>query len=169
MLRSFLAFTTVGLVVGACATVSTNSSGGKYSENLSSYRPVIEAAEQPKDDTTLVVDNEVDIILTPSISINNELTATLDSVAVYKRETIKYIDGFTIQVYGGSSRNNAREARMSVLRYFPDTDPQMIFDQPNYKVRIGKYYTRLDAQPLFLDIRRRFSTAILVPTRISID
>jgi hypothetical protein len=168
MIRSFLAFATVGLVVSACATVSTNSTGGKYSENLSAYRPVMETAE-PQPDTTALVNNGVEVYSGPSMNVNNELQSTLDSLAVYKRENVKYIDGFTIQVYGGSSRNNAREARMSVLRYFPDTDPRMIFDQPNYKVRIGEFYSRLDAQPLFIDIRRRFRYAILVPTRISID
>ena len=169
MLRSFLAFAIVGLVVNACVTVSTSSSGGKYSEDLSGYRPKVEAADEAVGTDAPVIEDSSQVYIEPTINVNDELKATLDSVAVYKRETINYIEGFTIQVYGGDSRATARDARMDVLRYFPDTEPQMIFDQPNYKVRIGKYYTRLDAQPLFMDIRRRFPTAILVPTRIQIN
>jgi hypothetical protein len=169
MLRSYLAFAIVGLVVSACATVSTSTSGGKYSEDLSAYRPATDQDDEKSDTVSIVVDEAVKERAQPSLNINNQLKATLDSVAAYKRETVNYIDGFTIQVYGGDSRATAREARMDVLRYFPDTEPQMIFDQPNYKVRLGKYYTRLEAQPLFMDIRRRFPTAILVPTRIKIN
>lgn len=170
MLRSYLAITTIGLVVSACATVSTKSTGGKYSEDLSRYRPAIETVEVPLvvEDSVMVSEN-IGEGNAEAVDVNQELKATLDSLAVYKRQTVKYIDGFTIQVYGGSSRNDAREMRMKVLRYFPETSPAMIFDQPNYKVRLGQYYTRLDAQPLFIDIRKRFSTAILVPTRLPIN
>lgn len=169
MYRIIIAFAIVGFVANGCGLpVATKTGSVDYKEDLSAYLPPVEASADVED--TLVVTNQpvAEVGLDGLPTVNTTLNATLDSIAVYQQETINYIEGFAIQVYGGDSRSLAKESQMQVIRYFPDHQPRMIFDQPNYKVRIGEYYTRLDAQPDFQEIRLRFRKAILVPVRLKI-
>jgi hypothetical protein len=83
--------------------------------------------------------------------------------------TIKYIDGFTIQVYGGNDRALAKDYQLDIIRNFPEIESKMVFEQPNYKVRIGQYYSRLEAQEFFTAVRTVFPRAILIPTRIAVE
>jgi hypothetical protein len=150
----------------SCATVNPGktSKTNTYSEDLSAYRPEIAVAEPSLTDST-------DVIGIPdslAADVSQQLNTVLDTAAVYSRSTIKYIDGFTIQVYGGDDRAKAKDYRMDLIRNFPETDPKTVFEQPNYKVRVGSYYTRLEAQHSYAEVKSVFPRAILIPTRIYI-
>lgn len=151
----------------SCSTVKTGKSNSgsqkkTYSEDLSVYRPEpFVAEEQPVDTLSLLT-----ITSSDSVDVSARLNTVLDSAAIYARSTIKYIDGFTIQVYGGDDRAVAQDFRLNLIRNFPSTEPRMVFEQPNYKVRVGRYYTRLEAQNLFTEVKQVFPKAILIPARI---
>jgi len=162
----------VGLMIFAsgCSTImpgKTKSSvkESSYSEDLTAYRPEPVLIEEQQTDTIAepVLKDTAYVDLTPMLNI------VLDTAAVYSRSTIKYIDGFTIQVYGGSDRAVAKDFRLDLIRNFPETEPRTVFEQPNYKVRVGQYYTRLEAQHLFTQVKQVFRKAILIPTRIYVN
>jgi hypothetical protein len=148
----------------SCATVNPGktSKTNTYSEDLSAYRPEIAVAEP------ILLDSTEVIVIPDSLAadVSQHLNTVLDTAAVYSRSTIKYIDGFTIQVYGGDNRAKAKDYRMDLIRNFPETDPKTVFEQPNYKVRVGSYYTRLEAQHSYAEVKSVFPRAILIPTRI---
>ena len=148
-------------------SVSTKTTQSLVEEDLSVYRPEVPATET---DTSVAetVEEDVQINLDSLETINDELIAALDTVAAYRREHVNYVNGFTIQVFSGDSRARARDEQLNVIRYFPDQNSRMTFDSPNYKVRFGEYYTRMDAQPLFLQVKERFRNAILVPVRLKV-
>ncbi len=143
----------------------TSSAIEEYSEDLTAFRPELDAVE------SLLFDiPEANVHFdTISYEVSEKLNIVLDSAASYARSTINYIDGFTIQVYGGDNRTAARNFRTDLIRNFPETRPKMVFEQPNYKVRVGSYYTRLEAQGFFLEVTEFFPKAILVPTRLKIQ
>ncbi len=151
----------------ACSIVQpgkTTATKEVYTEDLQAYRPgVPEPITVPADSAVVMapIDSTV-------AEVGDKLNTVLDTAAAYARATLHYIDGFTIQVYGGDDRALAKEYRLKLLRFFPATEPRMVFEQPNYKVRVGEYYTRLEAQPLFVQIKEVFPKAILIPKRISI-
>lgn len=163
-----IASLTILILLGSsCASVNTGKSSSKdktYSEDLSAYRPEIAVAEVAQPDSTEA------IVIPDSLAhdVSQQLNTVLDTASVYSRSTIKYIDGFTIQVYGGDNRARAKDYRMDLIRNFPETDPRTVFEQPNYKVRVGSYYTRLEAQHFYADVKTVFPRAILIPTRIYI-
>ena len=156
------------IVLGnSCATLNpgkTSSKTNTYSEDLRAYRPEIAAAE------TVAIDSADAVIFPDSLAadVSQQLNTVLDTAAVYSRSTIRYVDGFTIQVYGGDNRAKAKDYRMNLIRNFPETDPRTVFEQPNYKVRVGSYYTRLEAQHFYAEVKTVFPRAILIPTRIYI-
>jgi len=169
MRLTILTFAVILFFASSCGTVipgKTNSSSQKkaYSEDLSSYRPEPFVAEEEPIDTLF----SQTISDSTSVDVSARLNTVLDSAAIYSRSTVKYIDGFTIQVYGGDDRAAARDSRLNLIRNFPSTEPLMVFEQPNYKVRVGQYYTRLEAQNLFTEVKQVFPKAILIPARIYI-
>ncbi len=157
----------MALFTSSCGTImpgktKTSTANNVYSEDLTAYRPEpYLAAELPADTTSTEPYNDSTIV-----DISERLNIVLDTAAVYARATIKYIDGFTIQVYGGDNRALARDYRLNLIRNFPSTKPRMVFEQPNYKVRVGSFQTRLEAQHQFTEVQRVFPKAILIPARI---
>jgi hypothetical protein len=155
------------LITSSCSTVKpdrtkTNSNKNAYSEDLTVYRPELAIIEEQPTDTIAVQAFTDSAYLDQTARLNT----VLDTAANYARSTITYIDGFTIQVYGGDNRALAKDFRLNLIRNFPSTEPRTVFEQPNYKVRVGQYYTRLEAQHLFTQVKRVFPRAILIPARI---
>lgn len=155
------------LFASSCGTImpgktKTSAKKNTYSEDLTAYRPEpVAIDEQPAD--SILVQTYTD---TTYLDQTERLNTVLDTAATYARSTIRYIDGFTIQVYGGDDRAVAKDYRLNLIRNFPSTEPRMVFEQPNYKVRVGQYYTRLEAQHLFTQVKHVFPRAILIPARI---
>lgn len=158
------------VILSSCASFNTSKSVKKdkaYSEDISSYLP----KEIAPIDTSASADvnsenkNRVDT----SLDITYRLDTALTYVNNYNAETTRYIEGLVIQIYAGINRSEAKEVQLKALRYFPDSKPHLIFDQPNYKVQMETFYTHLEAYPEFRAVQRRFPKAILIPTRISVD
>ena len=55
-------------------------------------------------------------------------------------ENIKYIDGFTIQLYLGGDRTMAEETEEKINEIDSIIYRRTIFTQPNYRVKVGNYY-----------------------------
>jgi SPOR domain len=166
---AILLLSLVAVFAGSCATVKTgsgktSSNKGNFSEDLSSYRPE-PATVSTEELDTLSVGMLIDSV---HIDMTTKLNTVLDTAAAYARSTINYIDGFTIQVYGGDDRSLAKDYRFKLIRNFPETNPRTVFEQPNYKVRVGQYYTRLEAQHLYTEVKQVFRHAIIIPARIYI-
>jgi len=164
---NIIAIAIVSCLVNSCASINPGNTSAKknsYSEDLSAFRPEAPVSGPPTVDTT----SATFITDTTALDVSERLNTVLDTAASYARSTIKYIDGFTIQVYGGDNRTVARNYKSDLLRNFPETKPKMVFEQPNYKVRVGSYYSRLEAQHFFIEVKEVFPKAILIPTRLSI-
>ena len=151
----------------SCLTIQTGKTSqdkkAVYEEDISAYRA------KPK---PVVVEEDTirQYVITDSaaLPVTARLNTVLDTAAAHNRATLKYIEGFTIQVYGGNNRAVAKDYQLDIIRNFPEVESKMVFEQPNYKVRIGQYYTRLEAQEFFTEVRGVFPRAILIPTRIYI-
>lgn len=56
--------------------------------------------------------------------------------------------GYRVQVYYGSNRAKANEIRTEFLKNSNGISAYLIYQQPNFKVRLGDFKTRLQAQEL---------------------
>ena len=70
--------------------------------------------------------------------------------------------GFRVQVYFGSKRAMANDAKTEFLMKYPDEDVYLIYQQPNYKVRVGDFKTRLEAYRLYRKIHPDFGSTFIV-------
>ncbi|NER12686.1 SPOR domain-containing protein [Leptobacterium flavescens] len=74
---------------------------------------------------------------------------------------------FTIQIYSGTGRTGlegAKEAESSFKTQFYGWPCDISFETPNYKVRVGKFRTRLEADKYLMEIKKKYPSAfILIP------
>lgn len=145
------------------ATKTTSKSG--YYEDLSSYREVPKLVEDSSSADNI---DEVVVVVDPT----NDITAELDSVTsmiIASRKNIDYVEGFTIQIYSGNSRDMANQVKWQAFDLTPGQKPIITYEQPNYKVRVGKYYTRIEANEDFNILKENFTRAVLIPSKIKIE
>lgn len=152
-------------VVG-CSPVTTGSMTGieAYSEDLSVHRPKIENALDIQSDTSSAIIEEV-TYPQPEFDVTENLKVVLDSIDRIKA-TRTFVDGFTIQVYSGINSEEAKIARGKVYTILEDSSPSLKYEEPNFKVKVGTFYSRLEAQKTYSEIKTHFPKSIVIPKRI---
>jgi hypothetical protein len=105
-------------------------------------------------------------VVKPVMMVNEKVDFVLDSIDKHNRLR-KVIPGYTIQVYSGLNSEEARNARKR-LQDELGMRADMQYIQPKWRVRVGNYFTNLDAQKDLMRLKRAFPNAILVPESIPI-
>ena len=74
--------------------------------------------------------------------------------------------GYRIQIYFGTDRVRAQEIRAEFMRYFPETGAYLVYQAPNFKVRVGDFKSRLEAQGFLNSLHDRYTPAFVIPDEI---
>lgn len=101
-------------------------------------------------------------------TIINELDSVLNIIK-YENKKNDYIEGFTIQLYLGDNRILAEETEIKLNKLDSLTKKITIFTQPNYRVKVGKYYSRFNANRDYNKFKKTFPNAIIIPEKIKIQ
>ncbi|MDE3143965.1 MAG: SPOR domain-containing protein [Bacteroidota bacterium] len=104
---------------------------------------------------TIIVhkDARLDLLTQKQIQMN-KLASMLTSSGLYK--------GFRVQIISTSNRDEAFKMKADVLTKFPDQKSYIIFQAPNYKIRIGNFLKREDAENYRKQITNSFPQEIYV-------
>jgi hypothetical protein len=78
------------------------------------------------------------------------------------------MSGFRIQLYFGSERAKAQEIRSDFMSQFPMQGAYLVYHQPYFKVRIGDFRTRMEAQAFLKKISSTYSTAFIVTDEVKL-
>ena len=119
------------------------------------------------------------LIITLNVMSQQNGTITIDKdykldqllekhLAIAKYE--QTIDGYRVQIFfdsGNNSQTNANNARTEFLRRHPEIEAYVSFDSPYYKVRVGDFRTRLEAQNLLNTINPFYPNAFIVLGQIN--
>lgn len=95
---------------------------------------------QKNGDVQVIQDDKVDLLVSKHILIN---------------QNKRGIDGFRIQIFfdsGSNSKGRAQSVYESFKSKYSGTGAYLTFKTPNYKVRVGDFRTKLDAQRFLNDI-----------------
>ncbi|MDH5382465.1 MAG: hypothetical protein OEW75_16550 [Cyclobacteriaceae bacterium] len=136
----------------------SNDNTTAYSEDLSAYRPTVIDTSQ-SDDTFIY--NTVDTTL-QSFVINESLNQVIDSISVLQLKENK-VSGFTVLVHTGTSREEALAIKGQLVNIITDFESEVIFQQPFFKVKIGKFQKQIQAVSLLNRLKNDFPKAIVVP------
>jgi hypothetical protein len=104
----------------------------------------------------VIQDDKVDLLVSKHIQINQNRNG---------------IEGYRIQIFFDSG-NNSKTKAQSVYEGFkaknPDVRAYLSFKSPNYKVRVGDFRTRLDAQRFLNDIIIEYPNAWIIADMINL-
>lgn len=95
----------------------------------------------------------------------------LVSKHVQINQAIKTIDGFRIQLFSDSGNNSKTKAQAvydEFLSKYPGMGVYLSFKSPNYKVRVGDFRTKLDAQRFLNEIEADYSNAFIITDQINL-
>ena len=74
-------------------------------------------------------------------------------------------DFYKIQIYNGGSEN-AKKTLNAFRQDFTAIDATIVFNTPNYKVWVGNYRTRIEAEKILREIKNRYKNVLLIkPSR----
>lgn len=78
------------------------------------------------------------------------------------------IPGFRVQIYFGGNRPKASEVKLDFASKYPDIPAYLTYQQPNFKVRVGDFKTRFEAQKLLKELEGKYPTTFVVPDDIKL-
>ena len=81
------------------------------------------------------------------------------------------IDGFRIQIFMESGNDAVELANAAIEEFkekYPDTPIYLVFGQPYYRLRVGDFRTRLEAEKAFQTLSKDYKKAFITSDRINL-
>ena len=97
-----------------------------------------------------------------NITVNQD--AKFEQLLSEKRKintSINIRDSYKIQIFIGGSEN-AKKILNEFKQNFANIDATIIFNTPNYRVLVGNFKTRIEAEHNLLDIKKKFKNVLLI-------
>lgn len=104
-------------------------------------------------------------------AVRIESSAHIDQMLAQKKDynkTIEKFEGFKIQIYYGSEKE-CYKVKEEFTSLFPDIATSIIFSTPQWKLQIGNYRSRLEADYAMVNIKKEYPAAIVLATQIEIE
>ncbi|MBE9667830.1 SPOR domain-containing protein [Mucilaginibacter boryungensis] len=102
----------------------------------------------------------------------------IDTLAARRLEAVKgsggstggaYIatQGYRVQIFNGSSRNDAYAAQAKLQAHYPDIRTYISYREPDFKVHAGDFRTRMEATKLLQELRPMFPVMFIIREKIN--
>jgi hypothetical protein len=91
-------------------------------------------------------------LIRQQIQINEETT----------RDSRRNMPGFRIQVINSTDRNKVFAAKAKIYQQFPDLKPYLLYQPPNFKLRVGNFKTQEEAEDFEKELSELFPTGLFV-------
>jgi hypothetical protein len=111
-------------------------------------------------DGKAVIPGEVHVYADPQIMAIGEKTELLPD-----QETT--VPGYRVQIYNGNDRALAQKIKTDILQAHPDLPVYLIYETPYFKVRLGDYRDKIEAQKMLHDMKLLYTGVLLVPDKIN--
>ncbi|MFT3947953.1 MAG: SPOR domain-containing protein [Agriterribacter sp.] len=120
-------------------------------------------AQTVKSDTlnniTVQKDPRIDMLVKKNRDINE---------GIYLK-TIRNMQGYRIQVINTNDRNKALDIKTKLLNEFPGEKTYLIYHSPYFKIQIGNFLKREDADKLLNRIKKTYPNGVfVVPSRVEL-
>ena len=104
-----------------------------------------------------------------SVAISRD--AKFDEVVAKQKELnimTPTMHGYRIQIYFGSIRQKGEEVKLDFTGKYPSIPAYFSYQQPNYKVRVGDFRTRFEAQKFMSELEGKYPTLFIVPDEVKL-
>ena len=78
------------------------------------------------------------------------------------------MNGYRIQLYFDSDKGEINNARSRFIQQFPKIDTYVIYNAPNFFLKVGDFRTRLEAEKIKASIELQFPTSFVIQEPINI-
>jgi len=99
-----------------------------------------------------------------------QANASIDKVVAQKiayNKSLKTIRGYKIQLYYGNEQG-AYSLKDKFTALYPDIPAKLTFSTPDWKIQVGNYYTKLQADHDIVQLKIDFPGAIVIAADIDI-
>jgi hypothetical protein len=99
-----------------------------------------------------------------------ETNAKIDEIIAKKKQfnkSLKEVNGYKIQLFYGNEKNS-HKIKEKFKALYPKIDATIIFSSPQWKVQVGNYRTRLEADRNLVEIKKEYSGAIVIASEIEL-
>ena len=93
-------------------------------------------------------------------TVNIDQSKAIDKLLEFKKD-IKTVETFKIQVYSGSSSSAASNVKAEFKQSYVQWPVEMVFNTPNYKIWVGNFRDRLEADRALLRIKKNYMNAFI--------
>ena len=147
---------------------TSTSSVNDYSEDLSIHRMDYEPLDRSIED----IDIGIEELPPPADSlhyllVNDSVDYSLDSIAKIRLSDNK-VTGYTILVHSSMSREESRKALGRVYQILPDDEADLVYQQPYFRVKTGKFMHEIHAYATLIKLKEIFPSAVIVPEEYKI-
>jgi hypothetical protein len=148
-------------------TFSEDTHLSYYEEDLSLVRPkfsdeLIEFSEEVTD-----LDINIDNPSTNVQSIHWELQSKIEAM-VQNNQNISEVSGYRILVFVGNNKDEFESARAYILQNFQNAELYVSYSQPTYRLKMGDFTSKMDAERYFSLIKSRFPNCKIIPEFVSL-
>lgn len=153
----------------ACKSSSSVTYAPPVSLNLSAYRPRMAEPEQkniPPVTPDTPVQPQANAVVNVSGSIQAQLNAMRETMAAGNKN-LKFSQGYRILLYSGGNRDEANKIITEVRRITSEA-PELVYEQPNFRVKLGNFFAKTDAFALYTQIKPSYPSASIINDRITI-
>src|SRR5690606_18427918 len=74
--------------------------------------------------------------------------------------------GFRVQIYSGSNRSDAYAEQARFKSLYKGIDTYLSYEEPNYRVKVGDFRSRSEAQDLMQGLRKQFNNVFIFTEEI---
>lgn len=85
------------------------------------------------------------VVVTKDARIDSLVRRQIAANELATRESRRNVPGFRIQVMNTPDRSKIYDAKAKVYEQFPDWKPYVLYQAPNYKLRVGDFKTEEEA------------------------
>ncbi len=105
-------------------------------------------------------DERMDLLLKKKAEINKKANSANTKVSN---------KGFRIQVFNTTDRNKALSAKSKLLALYPEHKTYLMYQAPYFKIRLGNFVEKREADALRRELSRMFPTGVFViPSEIEV-
>lgn len=96
------------------------------------------------------------------------LTNTPPPVAEKKVNKSQIVKGYRIQVYYGTSRQEAADAKMMFMKKYPRIRSYLTYSNPQYRLKVGDFKSRAEADAFADGLQGMFKSFMIVNENINV-
>lgn len=112
---------------------------------------VLKGSAQERGKVVVIKDPRIDSLIERRLELNRSIVPGKSIMS----------SGFRVQIFSGLDRNQVYAEQTKFKSRFPKTTTYVTYTQPNYKLRVGDFRTRMEAEKFMNELKKYYSSMFI--------